>query len=182
MVKYYKILILVLIAIVLSNGIIGAEQLDATLPVPPEGWWKSLKGGETAIFDMTANSREMKMVITVEKVNGSNITFSTHTSYQDGGALPKEVTTIDAASDPRVMGGRLQPGATARKVKDTVFEAGGQSYNCTIFLINVKGLEMEMWNTTQLPPIFNGGNVRTVIGTEKMAIITNLISYNGPRL
>ena len=99
-------------------------------PTPPDGWWKNLKGGESAEFDMQMGPTNMKMVQTVDKIEGSNITFTTQTFMGDN-AESEETQTIDAA-DSLEGGGVAPPGATVEKGGFTQIKVGDTSFDCTI--------------------------------------------------
>jgi len=180
-IQRYSITILIIVALTLGTVVVALSEGD-TYPVPPEGWWKSLKGGETAVFEMKMSPNNMKMVTTIEKVDGSNITFSSE-NFIGEMVLPKKIHTIDAASNainPIAFGGKLPPYATVKKLEDTIFEAGGQRFNCTIYEIEAQGVKMKAWHSPQLPPIFMGGRVKTVTewGEARTVEIT-LKSYKG---
>jgi len=174
-IQRYSITILIIVALTLGTAVVAMSGGD-TFPMPPEGWWKSLKGGETGIFKLVMGSTELEMVVTIEKVDGSNITFSTQ-SFMGETVLPKNTLIIDAASN-FLSYGKLPPGATVKKLEDTIYEAGGQRFNCTIYEIEAKGQKMKVWHSPQLPPILNWGNVKMVTEGEEIT----LKSYRGSLL
>ena len=180
----YWIAILTIVAFTLGTAVVALSEGD-TFPVPPEGWWKSLKGGETCIYKTVTNSNvlgswEMETVMTIEKVNGSNITYNTQTS-KGKTVFPKETQTVNAV-DSLARNKSLPPGTILKKLEDTIYEAGGLRFNCTIYEFEVQGMKRKYWYSPQLPYTFYGGCVKIVEEAAGMITEVTLKSYNGSLL
>ncbi len=199
-IQKYSIPILIIIAFT-SCRTLGTASGGDTFPIPVEGWWKSLKGGETAVYETVAIPEDQfsryfyintKRVIIIEKVEGSNITVSR--KYFLKGREPfKKTETFDVANDPRYTEGRteghISPEYVLKERNDTIIEAGGQRYNCTIYDVESKVAKVtkgEWWVSPQLPPIINEGLVKIVVrlknGNKDYILETTLKSYNGSLL
>ena len=167
----------ILLTVLLLLCGVGVTLADHPWPTPPEGWWKDLRGGETATYELTMDSSAMKMVITIDKIERSLITFNTQT-FMGGQSMPKHIQTIDAR-DPLAVGGNLPPGATVEKGEETSIQVGHKTFNCTIYRVEFEGLKMKVWHSSQLPRIFSGGNVKAESGSQGMNSTVTLKAYNG---
>lgn len=150
-------------------------------PTPPKGWWESLSGGETAIFEwyMVSDVGKMKQkqVITIESVENSQITFKTQ-NFVGEDAISPHIRTVDVATDFQSVTG-LPPGVKVEKGEETMIEVDGRSYNCTIYYIDINGNKMKVWHSSQLPPIFQKGNIKMEMETAENKTTIILTSYTG---
>jgi hypothetical protein len=125
-------------------------------PTPPEGWWKSLKGGESATYEMVVGPTVMEIVITINKIEGSKITVITRDQTSES-TMPAQKEIIDAA---KTDVGALPPGASVKKGKNITLKVGNNSFKCTVYQIEINGMKMKNCHSSQLPPIFNSGVVK----------------------
>lgn len=143
-------------------------------PPPRPNWWKGLKPGETATFDMKVTGMTMRLVMTVEEIRDGKVTYSTR-SVQGGQSFLMETKTLDVRSGA-VPGAIQPPGATIVKGADTTLRAGGRTFVATEYTVKVDGKTMQAWHSPDLAPIFNGGNVRfSVAGPQSMSL--TLVDY-----
>lgn len=168
-------------------GFSGSALAGDEWPQPVDKWWESLKPGDTATFEYTMpppNSYSMRTVTKIVKVKGTEITFSSQ-SFMQGTPLPATTMTIDVASKEPVPGVPYTPNApkaTITKGKNRTYKAGGKTFNCTEFTIKVEGQTTKVCHSTQLPLIFNGGNVTSESDAEGNNLKIKLIDYSGKLL
>ena len=157
-----------------SIGVGSAAQAQDAWPKPKDGWWKTVATGETATFEMTAAGMQMTMIYSVDKVAGSTLTYSTRT-VQGGQSFPMETKTIDVRSEA-VAGAVQPPGAKVKKIGKSRFDTAGRSFEVIEYEVQVDGRTMRAWHAADLPPIFNGGNVRFLVeGAQGMEL--KLVTY-----
>jgi len=138
-------------------GITGTALAgDSVWPTSPRGWWKSLKGGESATYEMVMGQTVIKIVTTISKVEGSKITVTTQ-DQEGKTTMPAQQETIDAAITDV---GALPLGAVVRKGKSITVEAGDDSFECTVYHVEINGMKMKNCRSSRLPPIFNSGVVK----------------------
>src|SRR5262245_43121220 len=93
-------------ALVLLAALAGAQDAPRW-PAPPDGWWRSLQGGERATYAVSQGPRTCRRTLAVDAVDGSRITISDE--QREGEAPPRrQSTTIDVA-DPLDVGDLTLP-------------------------------------------------------------------------
>ncbi len=135
---------------------------DSVWPTSPRGWWKSLRGGESATYEMVMGQTVIKVVTTINKVEGSKITLTTQ-DQEGKTTMPAQQETIDAAITDV---GALPLGASVRKGKSITVEVENNSFKCTIYHVEINGIKMENCRSSRLPPIFNSGVVKMKAESE----------------
>lgn len=127
-------------------------------PRPAEGWWEKLKAGDRAVYEVRQGPQTMRQVITVDKVDGSQVQYSTQTFLGDQ-PTPRQTVTIDARTDPDANGA-LPAEAQVKKGGEEKLEVAGRSYTCTVFEVKLPEAELKLWRCADLPPIFAGSNLK----------------------
>ncbi|MEA3274668.1 MAG: hypothetical protein U9Q81_05105 [Pseudomonadota bacterium] len=159
--------------IVADLGADTAGAQDASWPAPPGGWWAVLEGGESATFEVVSGNVSMEMVLTVDKVNDSQIVLGMETIRGEDRS-PKKTRVVDVAAADMVP-----PGAKVRKGSETEVVLSGNTLRCTTYELTDDGFEMSAVHCPELPPIFNGGNARVVTGAGEPRSVTTLKTYKG---
>lgn len=150
------------------------------IPKPREGWWKVLKGGETATWEAKQMGKTMTLTLTVKKVDGAKLTVET-VMKENGEEKHKDETEVDA-TDESIGKPRVPPGATTTKGATKEVKAAGQTFKCTEYTFDAPDMKLKMsvWLDPSIPPIFNGGTVKMsgTIGPQETSM--ELTSYRGP--
>lgn len=175
----FNVLCRVLIAALIMAAMYAPAAAADEWPAPSGGWWKNLKSGDTATFEMTLGNHTMRMVIKILNVHGTEITFSTQTSI-GGDTLPEQTQTVDATKDE--AGGSVPESAVVLAGSERTFEAGGRTFNCREYEIIIKDISMKTCHSRQLPVIFNGGNVSMTSKTGESVMTITLKDYTGKML
>lgn len=170
----------VLIALMLAGACLPALAVE--WPVPPDNWWESLSPGDTATFEITINAEppmKMKVVMKVLEVKGTEIKISTQTT-SDGKPMPEQTYTVD------VRGKSLRtslPGyAKVTKVGEKVFKAVDQTLNCIEYLVKTYDASTYTCHSSELPLIFNDGNVIMETTFNGITSTMTLKEYTGKKL
>lgn len=160
-------------AVTFGFGVTVAAAQDAPtqeqpkLPQPPDGWWEQVKGGESATYDMTQMGMQMKMKMTVDKVEGSKITFTAAVEMPGAppGSIPPQKETIDFGDKAQVEQKQKMPkDATVKQVGEETVNAAGRDWPCTVWEVegSERGQKMKMkiWHSAELLPVFSNGTVK----------------------
>lgn len=170
--------LLLLVGVVLLSGGAGAQKpWENNWEKPKDGWWKALKAGETATFEMTVGEMRTQLVYTIEKVEGTMVTVGARTVL-DGMTMPMTSETIDAAE--RFASAGHSPDTMVKKGGKSAFRAGDATFQVTEYAVQSGDVKIQAWHAPDLPPIFNGGNVKIQLGDEQPMTIT-LVSYKRGR-
>ena len=169
---------LLIVVFAFSAGVASAQKpWENAWEKPRAGWWKALRGGETATFEMTAAEMKMQIVFTVQKVEGSMITFASQTLF-DGMTMPMTSEAIDAETMFVDTGHTAE--TRVQKGGKSTFRAGDASFDVTEYSVQSGDVKIQAWYAADLPPIFNGGNVRIHLSGDQPMKMT-LVSYKKGR-
>lgn len=135
------------------------------LPMPPDGWWEKVQGGETAVYAMVQMGMQMKMKVKVDSREGSVITFSMSVELPGmPEGMPPQTQTVDYADKDQIKQNAMPEGATVKKVGQETITAAGRDWACTVYEVEAEKegqkVKMKVWYCADLLPVFNGGNVK----------------------
>lgn len=136
----------------------GVATSQDAWPKPKEGWWETLKAGDKAVYEWRQGPQTMRLVITIDKVEGSQVQYSTQTFLGEQ-PTPRQTQTIDARTDADANGA-LPREAQVKKASEEKLEVGGRTFACTLFEVKLPEAELKLWHCPDLPPIFSGSNVK----------------------
>lgn len=165
-----------------------AEKVE--LPTPPDGWWENVKGGESATYNMSQMGMQMVMTMTVDKVEGAKVTFTTTLQMGEQG-MPPKTETIDFA-DPaqrEKVKGKMPKDATVKNLGEETVNTAGRDWKCTVYEIEGtergQKMKMKLWHSTELLPVFSNGTVKMDIdmmgpGGQPMKVELLLTEVKGP--
>jgi hypothetical protein len=154
------------------------------LPKPADGWWKSLEGGETAKYEVVQMGQSMEMVLTVDSIEGTTLTFTAKMRMPGGMEAPPQTQTVDL-NDENALKGDMPADSKVTKVGEETIELAGRSWDCTIYDIEGTNqgvpLKMKMWHCPDLPPVFNNSSVKMEMEVEQGGMKINasmlLVAY-----
>lgn len=131
----------------------------AQWPKPAANWWEKLKAGDRAVYEVHQGEQSMKLVITIDKVEAAQVTYSAQTFLGGDQPTPRQTQTIDARTD-RDANDDLPPDAKVKKLAEEKVEVGGRTFACTVFEIVLENATIKAWHCPELPPIFSASNVK----------------------
>lgn len=160
------------------------EVTGDKLPMPKDGWWKTIKAGEMARYEVTQMGTKMEMQISVDSLNGTEVTFTAKMVMPGGMEAPPQTQTIDA-SDKSAMNENMPGDAKVTKVGQETIQMAGRAWNCTVYEIEGSNqgmpLKMKMWHCPDLPPIFNNSAIKMEMnvnqGGMEINASMNLVEY-----
>lgn len=137
----------------------GAQEGAAQWPKPAANWWEKLKAGDRAVYEVRQGEQSMKLVITIDKVDAAQVTYSAQTFLGGDQPTPRQTQTIDARTD-RDANDDLPADAKVKKLAEEKLEVGGRTFACTVFEIVLENATIKAWHCPELPPIFSASNVK----------------------
>lgn len=162
------------IAIALS-ALFAAPVAAEKWPAPKASWWKSVKRGSSATYVVTMGTMTTRLVMTVDKVKGSEITISTRT-FMGTEDLGVQAVTVDAKTNP-LGGAPLPAGLDLQRGRTTTIKVGDEAFIATIYEIESTAVKATVWHSNALPPIFAGGAVKLELDGELKTTMT-LVAYD----
>lgn len=154
-----------------------------SFPTPPANWWTGLQAEDgsypSCSFDMQASGMSISMELSITKIEGSQITFTTKSKFGDMD-MPAQEQTMDAAGSELQGGSAALPeGATCTKTGEETVKVGDVDYACTIYEIEYQGSKTKLWYCPKLPMVFSGGNVKIESEAAGQKSVITLKSYKG---
>lgn len=171
----------VLLLALLSVPVLAQDSL----PTPPDGWWNGLgEGGKypSASFQLEQEGAPVTLNFVITEIKGDSIIFTTE-SVIPGLELPKQVQRIHAPSSELTQGAAgLPEGAMVKKLGTETLTVDGQKWDCTIYEVSFGGQTMKVWHSSELLPLFSGGNVKLETESGGMVVKMIMTKYSGRRL
>jgi hypothetical protein len=152
---------------------------DVRWPTPPTAWWEQLEPGWEATYEIHQGDQvQFRQVIKIEAVDGSEVTIKV-TMF--AGEMPMEPVTItqDLADAQGDLTSGLPDTAAVTRVGQEELVVSGQTFECTIYDVEVDGVTIRAWHCPGLAPLFTAGNVK--VETEQMGrdCTITLVGYTG---
>ncbi|MDC3378966.1 hypothetical protein OAX78_01625 [Planctomycetota bacterium] len=156
-------------AVFVPTTVFAQDDAASSLPTPPDGWWENVEPGQTATFAVSQMGQNFNMILTVASREEQLITFNMQMLMGDMEMGPPQTETLDASDQEQLND--LPEGSKVTEVGTETIEAGGQSWDCTIFEIETENqgmpMTMKMWHCPDLNPVFNRGCVKAEMNMEQ---------------